>query len=218
MWRHITPAFRMMVVLTILLGFIYTGVLTGLCHLLFPHRANGSLVRVNGSIVGSSLIGQSFAGPQYFHPRPSATGGKAYDALASGGSNVGPTSAVLYGRIDAAVTKFRHANPAYKGPIPADLLTASGSGLDPDISPASAFAQAARVAAARGVSLQQIRRLIRLHIRRRQLGFLGEPRVNVLETNLALDRKFPASHESPTARQQSSSLARPARALAEAAR
>ncbi|MGH9469798.1 MAG: potassium-transporting ATPase subunit KdpC [Terriglobia bacterium] len=222
MWRHIAPAFRMMVLLTILLGFVYPGVLTGLCHLLFPHRANGSLVRTEGRIVGSSLIGQSFAGPRYFHPRPSATGNEAYDALASGGSNLGPTSAVLYRRVKAAVANFREENPSYHGPIPADLLTASGSGLDPDISPASAFAQAARVAAARGAALRQIRRLIRQHTQRRQLGFLGEPRVNVLEINLALDRQFPPSPALPAAgiaRGQGSNSSAPlARAIARALR
>ncbi len=178
-----------MIVMTVLLGFIYPGVITGICQIFFPYQANGSIIRAEGRIVGSSLIGQNFAGPQYFHPRPSAAGNNGYDPMASGGSNLGPTSRALYERVKAGVAKFRQENPSYKGPIPADMVTASGSGLDPDISPASAFAQARRVATARGISLRRLRRLVRAHTEPRQLGFLGEPRVNVLEINLALDRQ-----------------------------
>jgi K+-transporting ATPase ATPase C chain len=190
MWRHIGPAFRIMIAFTVLTGFIYPAVVTGLCRLLFHRRANGSLVFVQGHVAGSFLIGQNFRAPGYFHPRPSAAGANGYDPMASGGSNLGPTSRVLYDRVRTDVERFRRENPGYKGPIPADLITASASGLDPDISPASAFAQAQRVARARGVNIRAVRRLIQRHTKGRQLGFLGEPRVNVLEINLALDRDF----------------------------
>lgn len=191
MWRHIAPAFKMMVVLTVLAGLIYPGVITGICQLVFHRQADGSLIRSNGAVIGSALIGQNFTRPQYFHPRPSAAG-NGYDPMASGASNLGPTSQALYDRVKASVAQFRRENPQFHGPIPADLVTASGSGLDPDISPAAAYAQARRVARARGVEPDQIRRLIREHTEGRQLGFLGEPRVNVLEINLALDARFPA--------------------------
>ncbi|MGH9328733.1 MAG: potassium-transporting ATPase subunit KdpC [Terriglobia bacterium] len=191
MWRHIAPAFKIMIALTILTGFIYPGVMTGLCQVFFHHQANGSMIRDGGRIIGSSLIGQNFSGPKYFHPRPSAAGANGYDPLASGGSNLGPTSRALYRRVQAGVRRFRKENPSYEGSIPADMVTASASGLDPDISPASAFAQARRIATARRVGLRRLRRLIRHHIEGRQFGFLGEPRVNVLEINLALDRDFP---------------------------
>ncbi|MGH9343321.1 MAG: potassium-transporting ATPase subunit KdpC [Terriglobia bacterium] len=196
MWRHIAPAFKMMIVLTVLTGLVYPGVVTGLCQIFFHDQANGSMVRVGGrqtgqmDLVGSSLIGQRFSRPEYFHPRPSAAG-NGYDPMASSGSNLGPTSQALHDRVKAAVAKFRLENPAYKGPVPADMVTASASGLDPDISPAGAYAQAQRVAHARGVTAERVRRLIREYIERRQLGFLGDPRVNVLEINLALDRQFP---------------------------
>jgi potassium-transporting ATPase KdpC subunit len=191
MWRQLGPAFRITLVLTILTGLIYPGVVTGLCQILFNHQANGSLVTANGRIVGSSLIGQNFTKPDYFQPRPSATGNTPYDATASNGSQYGPTNQKLIDRVKASVDQFRKDNPDYKGPIPADLVTASGSGLDPDISPASAEAQAPRVAKARGVQLQQIEDLIEQHTQGRTLGFLGEPRVNVLMLNLALDQQFP---------------------------
>lgn len=191
MWRHIGPAFKIMIVMTVLTGFIYPGVITGLCQILFHHQANGSMILADGRIVGSRLIGQNFSGARYFHPRPSAAGGNGYDPMASGGSNLGPTSRALYRRVKVDVARFRRENPAYEGPIPADMVTASASGLDPDISPASAFAQARRVATARGIPLRRLRRFIRGHIEPHQLGFLGEPRVNVLEVNLALDKEFP---------------------------
>jgi K+-transporting ATPase ATPase C chain len=148
-------------------------------------------LEVNGKIVGSTLLGQNFSKPEYFHPRPSAAGNDGYDATASSGSNLGPTNQKLIDRMKADIEKFRKENPGYQGPIPADMLTTSASGLDPDISPASALAQAPRVAEARGATLDQVRQLIEDHIKGRHLGFLGEPRVNVLLLNVDLNQKFP---------------------------
>lgn len=190
MWRQMAIAFRVLLFMTVLTGLIYPGVVTALCQALFPRKANGSLVRINGTVVGSSLIGQNFTKPQYFQPRPSAAG-NGYDASLSSGSNYGPTNQKLIDRVKASIADFRKQNPDYRGPIPADLVTASASGLDPDISLASAEAQAARVAASRNVSVGQVRRLIEQHTEKRKLGFLGAPRVNVLEINLALDQEFP---------------------------
>lgn len=187
MWKQLGCAFRIMILFTALTGLVYPAVVTGLCQLLFPGRANGSLVEVNGRVVGSALIGQNFSRSEYFHPRPSAAGNNGYDGTASGGSNYGPTNQKLIDRVKASVKQFRKENPDFTGPIPADIVTASGSGLDPDISPASAYAQAARVAKARGVAVEQIRQLIARHTKGRDLGFLGEPRVNVLAINLDLD-------------------------------
>ena len=192
MWKQMAPAFRIMALFTVLTGLIYPTVVTGLCQLLFHAKADGSLISINGQVVGSQLIGQNFAQPQYFHPRPSAAGNDGYDGMASGGSNYGPTSQKLVDRVKASVEQFRKENPDFAGPIPADLLTASASGLDPDISPASAYAQAARVAKARGLSVEQIRQQIARHIQGRDLDLLGEPRVNVLALNLDMDRQFPA--------------------------
>ncbi len=191
MWRQIGPAFRIVLAFTVLTGLVYSGLVTAVCQVLFPSKADGSLVTVNGKIMGSSLIGQNFSKPEYFQPRPSAAGNDGYDAVASGGSNYGPTNQKLIDRVKASVDKFRKENPDYSGPIPADLVTASASGLDPDLSPASAYAQAPRIAKARGVEAEVIRDLIASHIESRQLGFLGEPRVNVLALNLALDQQFP---------------------------
>jgi potassium-transporting ATPase KdpC subunit len=191
MWRQMAPAFKMMLVLTVLTGLIYPGVVTGLCQILFPARANGSLIVANGQAIGSELIGQNFKKPEYFQPRPSAAGSKGYDPTASGASNLGPTSQKLADRVKDSIASFRKNNPDYTGPIPADLVTTSGSGLDPDISPASAEAQAARVARVRGISVEQVRDLIAKHTERRDFGFLGEPRVNVLEINLSLDKNLP---------------------------
>lgn len=190
MWKQLGISVRLVIVMTVLTGFLYPGIVTGLCQWLFPTTANGSLIRVNGRVVGSSLIGQNFTKPEYFHPRPSAAGG-GYDASNSGSSNYGPTNQKLIDRVKNSIAEFRKANPDYKGPIPADLLTTSASGLDPDISLASAEAQAARVAVARDVPLEEVRRLIHQHTEERELGFLGGPRVNVLELNLALDKRFP---------------------------
>ena len=191
MWQQIAPAFRMMLVLTVLTGLLYPGVVTGLCQVFFHDQANGSLVTAGGRIVGSSLIGQNFKKPEYFQPRPSAAGNDGYDPTASGAANLGPTNQKLADRVTASVADFRKANPDYTGPIPADLVTSSGSGLDPHISPASAEAQAARVAKARGITVQQVQALIARHTEGRDLGFLGAPRVNVLAINLALDRDSP---------------------------
>lgn len=189
MLMQFVPALRMVVLLTILTGLIYPGVVTGLCQLFFKNQADGSLIVRNGRTVGSALIGQNFAKPEYFHPRPSAAGNGGYDPTASGGSNLGPTSRKLYDRVKASADQFRKENPDFSGSIPADALTASGSGLDPHISIANAIAQAARVAKARGVPVSEIEQFIASNTEGRDLGFLGEARVNVLKLNLELDRQ-----------------------------
>jgi potassium-transporting ATPase KdpC subunit len=191
MRNQIGPAFRLMLVLTVLTGLVYPGIVTGFCQVLFRWQANGSMLSASGKEVGSALIGQNFTKPEYFHPRPSAAGNDGYDATASTGSNYGPTSQKLIDRVKSSVEQFRKENPDYTGPIPADLLTASASGLDPEISPASAEAQAPRVAKARGTGLEQVEALINQNAKGADLGFLGEPRVNVLELNLKLDEAFP---------------------------
>jgi K+-transporting ATPase ATPase C chain len=190
MLSHLKPALRMTLVLTLLTGFLYPGLVTALAKLLFPRQANGSLIQLNGTVVGSELIGQKFTRPEYFHGRPSAAG-DGYDGFSSGGSNLGPTSQKLLDRIQADLARFHRENPSFQGPVPADLLTASASGLDPHISPASASAQLERVAQARGVPASRIRHLVDAYTEGRQFGFLGEPRVNVLKLNLALDRECP---------------------------
>jgi K+-transporting ATPase ATPase C chain len=189
MWRQMLPGLRMTLVMTVLTGLIYPGVVTGLCQLIFPNQANGSLVLKDGKIIGSTLIGQKFTRPEYFQPRPSAAG-NGYDATASSGSNLGPTSQKLVDRVKASADKFHKDNPNFTGTIPADLLTASGSGLDPHLSPESADAQVDRVAQARGASPQDIRALVAQLTEARDLGFLGEPRVNVLRLNQALDASY----------------------------
>ncbi len=191
MWRQLSPGLRINLFLTLLLGVAYPLAMTGICQLAFPHQANGSLITANGKVIGSQLIGQNFAKPEYFQPRPSAAGNDGYDPMSSGGSNYGPTNQKLIDRVKAAADKFRKDNPDYHGPIPADLLTASASGLDPDISPDSAAAQAPRVAKARGIPVDQVNRLIAEFTQPPDLGLLGEPRVNVLAVNLALDKGFP---------------------------
>jgi len=245
MIKELGPGFRLTLLFTVLTGLLYPAVMTGVSELIFPRQANGSLVSVNGKVVGSSLIGQPFAKPEYFHPRPSAAG-SGYDATASSGTNLGPTSAkLLHGTtkmddkgkeivdFDGIADRMVHYcidnNIPYessvpldqfkdahgdlddvklikafnddkapllfkaKSPIPPDAVTASSSGLDPQISPANAEAQAARIAKARGTSADQVRQLIPQFTDRADLGFLGEPRVNVLMLNIALDQKFPVS-------------------------
>jgi K+-transporting ATPase ATPase C chain len=194
MWQQLFPALRMMIVMTILTGIAYPLAVTGLAQMLFRDKANGSLKTQNGQVIGSALIAQNFTKPEYFHPRPSAAGNDGYDATSSSGSNLGPTSQKLADRVKASVAKFRQDNPDYTGPLPADLVTASASGLDPHISPASAQAQAARVAKARGISPDQLQALIAAHTENPDWGVLGEPRVNVLELNLALDNAVPIAH------------------------
>jgi len=191
MLQQLAPALRMTVLLTVLTGLIYPGVVTGLCQMLFKSKADGSLMTKNGQVIGSALLGQNFARPEYFHPRPSAAGNDGYDPTSSTGSNFGPTNQKLYERVKASATQFRKQNPDYTGAIPADALTASGSGLDPHISLANANAQAARIAKARAATVGQIDQLIASAAEHRDLGFLGEPRVNVLLLNLELDRHFP---------------------------
>jgi len=190
MWEQILPGLRIKIVMTILLGVVYPLAITGICQVFFPHQANGSLITAGGKVIGSELIGQNFTKPEYFQPRPSAAGSDGYDATSSGGSNYGPTNQKLIDRVKASVEKFRKENPDYQGPIPADLLTASASGLDPHISPASAEAQAPRVAKARGVAVERVNQLMAQFTERPDLGILGEPRVNVLMLNLELDRTF----------------------------
>jgi K+-transporting ATPase ATPase C chain len=190
MLRQLLPAFRAMILFTALTGLIYPGVVTGLCQVLFRDKANGSLVRVNGQVIGSTLLGQNFSKPEYFHPRPSAAGNDGYDPTASSGSNLGPTNQKLFDRVKASADQFRKENPSYSGPIPSDALTASGSGLDPHISIANATAQAARVAKARNTDVNSIQKLIASATEGRDLGFLGEPRINVLKLNLELDQQF----------------------------
>jgi len=191
MWKEILPGLRINIFLTLVLGVVYPLAITGICQVAFPHQANGSLITSGNKVIGSELIGQNFAKPEYFQPRPSAAGNDGYDATSSNGSNYGPTNQKLIDRVKASVEKFHKDNPDYRGPIPADLLTASASGLDPDISPDSALAQAPRIAKARGVSVEQINQLIAQSTQPPALGILGEPRVNVLKLNLALDQQLP---------------------------
>jgi len=196
MRQELKRGFLMMVVMTVLTGLVYPGIVTALSQALFPDQANGSLVTVDGHVIGSGLIGQSFTQPEYFHPRPSAAG-NGYDPMASGGSNLGPTSAKLIDRVKASVEQYRRENPGWTDAIPADAVTASASGLDPHISPANADIQATRVAKARGVQVDRVRALIADNTNGRTFGILGDPHVNVLELNLALDRRF---RKSPAAR------------------
>lgn len=186
MLRHLGTSLRITIVTVIAFGLLYPFAMTGIAQVLFPHQANGSLVEVNGKVVGSEIIGQLWAKPQYFAGRPSAAG-KGYDPTATGGTNFGPTSKKLIASTRATIATLKKQNPDAAIPIPMDLVTSSGSGIDPDISPEGAYYQAPRVAKARGISLDDVNHLIAGHIQGRTLGFLGEPRVNVLDLNLALD-------------------------------
>jgi K+-transporting ATPase ATPase C chain len=189
MWQQLLPGLRIKLFMTVLLGIVYPLAMTGICQVLFPHRSNGSLITQGGKVIGSELIGQNFTKPEYFQPRPSAAGNDGYDATASGGSNFGPTNQKLVDRVKASIEKFRKENPDYHGPIPADLVTTSASGLDPHLSPDSAMAQVPRVAKARGLSVEQVNHLVGQFTEGPDLGVLGESRVNVLRLNLALDQQ-----------------------------
>ena len=194
MTRYLNTAIRMVFITLILFGVIYPLVITGIAQLLFPRQANGSLLEHNGKLVGSALLGQPFARPEYFHPRPSAAG-NGYDPMASGGSNFAPTSAALSNRVTVDIAHLTQENPTLNpAEIPVDMVTASASGLDPDITLANADAQAARIAAARGTTPARIRQLIDEQTLSRQFGILGEPRINVLSINLALDARIGQPH------------------------
>jgi K+-transporting ATPase ATPase C chain len=183
--KHIYPAVALTIVLTVLLGILYPFIMTGLSQILFKEKARGSLIEREGKVIGSRLIGQPFKGADYFHARPSAAG-FGYDATASGGTNLGPTSKQLFEeQVRGRSKQLRTENP--NGEIPIDLITSSASGLDPHISPAAAEFQIPRVASGRRMSENEVRRLVRKHTEGRQFGVLGEPRINVLELNLALD-------------------------------
>jgi potassium-transporting ATPase KdpC subunit len=191
MWQQIIPALRINLFMTAVLGIAYPLAVTGVCQVLFPHQSSGSLAASDGRVIGSELIGQNFTRAEYFHPRPSAAGDNGYDGSASGGSNLGPTSRKLVDRVKTSVAAFRAENPTYSGPVPADAVTASASGLDPHVSPASALAQCARVAAARRATLAQLEALVTQFTEKPDWGILGGARVNVLRLNMAVDREFP---------------------------
>ncbi len=188
MFSELKPAILITIFFTLLTGILYPLAITGAAQAIFPHQANGSLIESKGKVIGSELIGQTFAKPEYFHPRPSAAGA-GYDAANSSGSNLGPTNPALSDRLTKDAAQFRKDNPDFTGAIPADAITTSASGLDPEITPANAMAQAARVAKARNMSLDALQRLVAQNTEARQLGVLGEARVNVLRLNLALDKQ-----------------------------
>ena len=188
--KNLITAILLTIVTTIMFGLVYPLVVTGLAQVIFPDKANGQLIKgADGNVIGSRIIGQPFAGPGYFRPRPSAAGAAGYDAGASSGSNLGPTSQKLMDRIKVDFQKLQAENPGKL--VPVDLVTASASGLDPHISPAGAEFQVPRVARERGITEAQVRQVVAAHTQARQLGFLGEPGVNVLELNLDLDNQYP---------------------------
>jgi K+-transporting ATPase ATPase C chain len=193
MKKNLITAVLMTIATTVLLGILYPLLVTGLAQLIFPKQANGQLIQgQDGVVIGSRLIGQPFSGPSYFHSRPSSAGAVGYDATASSGSNLGPTNAQLIARVNGDVAKLQAETPG--APIPVDLVTTSGSGLDPDITPAAAQFQIRRVAEERKIPETEVARLVVENSQNRQWGFLGEPRVNVLELNLALDAKYGRVH------------------------
>lgn len=189
MKKHLLTAISMTIVTTVLLGILYPLAVTGLARVIFPAQANGQLIERNGVLVGSRLIGQPFTGPGYFHSRPSTAGAAGYDATASGGSNLAPTNAQLIARVNGDAARLHAENPGVA--IPVDLVTTSASGLDPDVTPAAAQFQIHRVALERNAPEAEIEKLVRESTQDRQWGFLGEPRTNVLQLNLALDERFP---------------------------
>ena len=195
MKRNLVTAILMTLATTILLGILYPLAVTAIARLIFPDEANGQLIDVHGKIVGSRIIGQAFVSPGYFHSRPS-NAGNGYDAANSNGSQLGPTNQKLIDRVKGDTAALQAENPG--SPVPIDLVTQSASGLDPDITPAAAAFQMPRVAKARGISEQQLRLLVAKHTENRQWGFLGEPRVHVLELNLDLDRQFPLTKQAKT--------------------
>lgn len=192
MKKNLITAILMTVATTILLGIIYPLIVTGLAQVIFPRKANGQLIQKDGKAIGSSIIAQGFSGPAYFHPRPSFAG-NGYDPMNSNGSQLGPTNQKLIDRVKGDVANAQTENPGT--PVPIDLVTGSASGLDPHITPASAEFQLPRVTKERGTTVDQLRALVAKHTEDRQFGFLGEPRVNVLELNLELDERFPAKKQ-----------------------
>lgn len=188
MWQQIFPGLRIQLFMTLIFGLVYPLAITGISQIAFPDQANGSLIQQGGRTIGSKWIGQDFTRPEYFHPRPSAVN---YDASASGASNYGPMNPKLAERVKGSVAQFRRENPDYRGPVPGDAVTTSASGLDPHITPAYAEAQVARVARSRGIAAADLLHLVEQHTETRTWGVLGEPRVNVLQLNLALDQRFP---------------------------
>jgi potassium-transporting ATPase KdpC subunit len=189
MKKNLLISIWMTLATTVLLGIVYPLIVTGLAQVLFPRQANGSLIQAGGKTIGSRLIGQPFSSPAYFHPRPSAAGLAGYDSSSSAASNLAPTNKSLIDRVNGDMEILHRENP--NSAIPVDLVTTSGSGLDPDISPAAAEFQIPRVARERGIAESELRTLVWNHIQARQLGFLGEPRVNVLQLNLDLDSHYP---------------------------